>query len=82
MTAQTELKPYDEIRTAKNAYKLIVESGRSIESVALDIQASDRLIYYWANGEHQASICSFTAVPSSYRKHPRLRVLFVLNTCS
>ena len=45
MNAQTELKPYDEIRTAKNAYKLIVESGRSIESVALDIQASDRLIY-------------------------------------
>ena len=34
MNAQTELKPYDEIRTAKNAYKLIVESGRSIESVA------------------------------------------------
>ena len=56
MNAQTELKPYDEIRTAKNAYKLIVESGRSIESVALDIQASERLIYYWANGERSPNI--------------------------
>ena len=56
MNAQTELKPYDEIRTAKNAYKLIVESGRSIESVALDIQASDRLIYYWSNGERSPNI--------------------------
>ena len=56
MNAQTELKPYDEIRTAKNAYKLIVESGRSIESVALDIQASDRLIYYWANRERSPNI--------------------------
>ena len=56
MSAQTELKPYDEIRTAKNAYKLIVESGRSIESVALDIQVSDRLIYYWTNGERSPNI--------------------------
>ena len=56
MNAQTELKPYDEIKATKNAYKLIVESGRSIESVALDIHDSDRLIYYWANRERSPNI--------------------------
>ena len=67
MNAQTELKPYDEIRTAKNAYKLIVESGRSIESVALDIQASDRLIYYWANGERSPNIMHLYALSQLFQ---------------
>ena len=67
MNAQTELKPYDEIRTAKNAYKLIVESGRSIESVALDIQTSDRLIYYWANGERSPNIKYLSALSQLFQ---------------
>ncbi len=56
MNTQSELTPYNEKQTAKNAYKMIVESGRSIESVALDLQVSDRLIYYWANGKRSPNI--------------------------
>ena len=56
MNTQSELTPYNEKQTAKNAYQMIIESGRSIESVALDLQVSDRLIYYWANGKRSPNI--------------------------
>ena len=56
MNTQSELTPYNEKQTAKNAYKMIVESGRSSESVALDLQVSDRLIYYWASGKRSPNI--------------------------
>ena len=67
MNVQTELIPYNEIRTAKNAYKLIVESGRPIESVALDIQVSDRLIYYWATGKRSPSIKHLYALSQLFK---------------
>ena len=37
-------------QVAKNAYKMIFESGYSIESVALSLNISERLIYYWQEG--------------------------------
>ena len=45
------LKKLNKVKTAKNAYRLIVESGRSVEDIALSLEISERLIYYWGAGK-------------------------------
>ena len=44
-----ELKKLNKKQVAKNAYRMIIESNYSIESVALSLDISERLIYY---GKH------------------------------
>ena len=51
-----ELKELNEVKTAKRVYRLIVESGYSIESIALTLKISERLIYYWGSGERCPNI--------------------------
>ena len=50
------IKKLNKKQTAKNAYRMIVESSYSIESVALTLDISDRLIYYWQEGKRSPSI--------------------------
>ena len=50
------LKKLNKEKTAKNAYRLIVESGRSVEDVALTLNISERLIYYWGAGKRVPNI--------------------------
>ena len=45
------IKKLNKKQVAKNAYKMIVESKYSIESVALSLNISERLIYYWQDGK-------------------------------
>ncbi len=51
-----DLKELDEVQTAKNAYRLIIESGRSIEDISLYLKISERVIYYWRTGQRFPSI--------------------------
>ncbi len=51
-----DLKELDEVQTAKNAYRLIIESGRSIEDISLSLKISERVIYYWRTGKRFPNI--------------------------
>ncbi len=51
-----EIKKLNREQVAKKAYMMIVESSYSIESVALSLDISDRLIYYWQEGKRYPSI--------------------------
>ena len=51
-----ELKKLNKMQVAKNAYRMIIESNYSIESVALSLDISERLIYYWQEGKRFPSI--------------------------
>ena len=51
-----EIKKLNKKQVAKNAYRMIVESQYSIESVALSLNVSDRLIYYWQKGKRTPNI--------------------------
>lgn len=51
-----ELKKLNKKQVAKNAYRMIIESNYSIESVALSLDISERLIYYWQEGKRFPNI--------------------------
>lgn len=51
-----EIKKLNKKQVAKNAYRMIIESQYSIESVALSLNVSDRLIYYWQEGKRTPNI--------------------------
>lgn len=51
-----ELKKLNKKQVAKNAYRMIIESNYSIESVALSLDILERLIYYWQEGKRFPSI--------------------------
>lgn len=51
-----EVKKLNKKQLAKKAYRMIIESSYSIESVALSLDISDRLIYYWQEGKRFPSI--------------------------
>ena len=51
-----DIKKLNKTRLAKNAYRMIIESGHSIEFVALSLGISDRVIYYWQEGKRYPSI--------------------------
>lgn len=51
-----ELKKLNKKQVAQNAYRMIIESNYSIESVALSLDISERLIYYWQEGKRFPSI--------------------------
>lgn len=50
------IKKLNKKQLAQNAYRMIVESSYSIESVAVTLDISDRLIYYWQEGKRSPSI--------------------------
>ena len=50
------IKKLNKKQTAQKAYRMIIESSYSIESVALSLDISDRLIYYWQEGKRYPSI--------------------------
>ena len=51
-----ELKKLNKCKVSHNAYRLIIESQHSIESVALSLSISERTIYYWQEGKRTASL--------------------------
>lgn len=51
-----EMKKLNKQRLAKNVYRMIIESQYSIESVALSLEISERLIYYWQEGKRSPAI--------------------------
>lgn len=51
-----ELKKLNKCKVACNAYRLIIESQHSIESVALSLNISERTIYYWQEGKRTPSL--------------------------
>ena len=51
-----EVKKLNKKQLAKKAYRLIIESSYSIESVALSLDISERLIYYWQEGKRSPNI--------------------------
>ena len=51
-----ELKKLNKKQVAQNAYRMIIESNYSIESVALSLDISEPLIYYWQEGKRFPSI--------------------------
>ena len=50
------IKKLNRKQVAKNAYKMIIESEYSIESVALSLNISERLIYYWQEGRRSPNV--------------------------
>lgn len=50
------IKKLNKQRLAKNVYRMIIESDYSIESVALSLDISERLIYYWQEGKRSPAI--------------------------
>lgn len=50
------LKKLNKQKLAKNVYRMIIESQYSIESVALSLDISERLIYYWQEGKRSPAI--------------------------
>ncbi len=50
------IKRLNKQRLAKNVYRMIIESQYSIESVALSLGISERLIYYWQEGKRSPAI--------------------------
>lgn len=55
-----EVKKLNKQRLAKNVYRMIIESGLSIESVALSLDISERLIYYWQTESARPQLSIFT----------------------
>jgi transcriptional regulator with XRE-family HTH domain len=51
-----KIKKLNRKQVAKNAYKMIIESKYSIESVALSLNISERLIYYWQEGRRSPNV--------------------------
>lgn len=51
-----EIKKLNKKRLAKNVYRMIIESGQTIESVAFSLDISERLIYYWQEGKRSPAI--------------------------
>ncbi len=51
-----KIKKLNKERLAKNVYRMIIESRYSIESVALSLDISERLIYYWQEGKRSPAI--------------------------
>lgn len=51
-----KIKKLNKKQVAKNAYKMIIESEYSIESVALSLNISERLIYYWQEGRRSPNV--------------------------
>lgn len=51
-----KIKKLNKQRLAKNVYRMIIESDYSIESVALSLDISERLIYYWQQGKRSPAI--------------------------
>lgn len=51
-----EIKKLNKRSMAKNAYRMIIESDKSIEAVALSLEISERTIYYWQEGKRSPSI--------------------------
>ena len=51
-----KIKKLNRKQVAKNAYKMIIESEYSIESVALSLNISERLIYYWQEGRRSPNV--------------------------
>ena len=54
--AMDRIKRLNKQRLAKNVYRMIIESQYSIESVALSLDISERLIYYWQEGKRSPAI--------------------------
>lgn len=50
------LKKLNKQKLTKNVYRMIIESQYSIESVALSLDISERLIYYWQEGKRSPAI--------------------------
>lgn len=50
------IKKLNKQRLAKNVYRMIIESKYSIESVAMSLGISERLIYYWQEGKRSPAI--------------------------
>lgn len=50
------LKKLNKQKLAKNVYRMIIESPYSIESIALSLDISERLIYYWQEGKRSPAI--------------------------
>ena len=51
-----EIKQLNKQRLAKNVYRIIIESQYSIGDVALSLNISERLIYYWQEGKRSPAI--------------------------
>lgn len=51
-----EVKKLNKKLVAKNIRRMISESGCTIESIAAELEISDRLIYYWLNGERTPAL--------------------------
>ena len=51
-----EVKKLNKKLVAKNIRRMISESGYTIESIAADLEISDRLIYYWLNGKRTPAL--------------------------
>lgn len=50
------IKKLNKRQVAKNACKLIIESGHSIEFVALSLCISERTIYHWQTGRSSPNV--------------------------
>lgn len=50
------IKKLDKAKLTKNVCRMIAESKYSIEWVALSLNVSERLIYYWQKGERSPAI--------------------------
>ncbi len=55
-----EVKKLNKKLVAKNIRRMISESGCTIESIAAELEISDRLIYYWLNGKRTLRLKMFT----------------------
>ena len=51
-----ELKRLNKTQVAKNAYRLIAGSEYTVEWIALELQISERAIYYWQEGKRTPSM--------------------------
>lgn len=51
-----EVKKLNKKQLAQKAYRMIIESSYSIETMALSLNISNRLIYYWQEGKRYPSI--------------------------
>lgn len=51
-----EIKKLNKAELIKNVRRMIAESRFSIEWIALSLQISERVIYYWLKGERAPAI--------------------------
>ena len=54
--AMNEIKKLDKKQMTQNVCSLLAKSGKSFESIALYLGISDRLIYYWQEGERSPNL--------------------------